>query len=383
MRMIIKNGRVVDPDQDLDEIRDVLVEDGRIADLAKPGQAEGWASQDQTFEAGGLIVTPGLIDMHVHLREPGYEYKESIASGTAAAAAGGFTAVATMPNTKPVNDQRSVTEFILRQAQAAGPTRVWPVAAMTMGQTGEMLAEYGDLAEAGAVAVSDDGKWVPDGKVMRRVMEYARIFGLAAISHAEDHSLSLSGVMNEGLTATRLGLAGIPPAAEDAAVYRDVRLAELTQTPIHIAHVSTAGAVEIIRRAKAAGVPVTAETAPPLFYLDRRIRDRVSDPGQDESAPADAPGHGSHQGRAWRRHPGLHRHGPRPPFGAGKGRGVRPGRFRHRGTRNRPAPFPGPGSRQGPEPGRSGKSPQPQSRAHPEPGGRRPEAGLAGGYYCF
>jgi len=267
MRIILRGGRVMDPSRNLDGERDVLVEDGLLVDLAAPGQADSWAAEAQIIEVKGLLITPGLIDMHVHLREPGEEYKETIATGAAAAAAGGFTAVAAMPNTKPVNDNRSVTEFIFNQAKLAGQARVWPIAAMTKGSLGEELCEYGELAEAGAVAVSDDGRPVPSAQMMRRVLEYSKAFGLLAIAHAEELSLSAGGLMNEGRTSTRLGLAGIPAAGEEIAVFRDVRLAELTGTPLHLAHISTAGAVEIIRRAKAAGVPVTAETAPHYFTL--------------------------------------------------------------------------------------------------------------------
>ena len=265
MRLLVKNGRVVDPAQGLDERREVLIEDGRILDLVPPGVESGF-SADEVFRADGLIVTPGLIDMHVHLREPGHEYKETIATGTAAAAAGGFTAVAAMPNTKPICDDSSGVEFLLAKAAKTALTRVWPIAAMTKGQEGRAMCEYADLADAGAVGVSDDGRWVPDSGLMRRILDYAKIFGLTAISHAEEPTLS-GGVMNEGPVSTRLGLPGIPAAAEEIAVYRDVRLAELTGAPIHIAHVSTKGAVEIIRLAKAKGVPVTAETAPHYFTL--------------------------------------------------------------------------------------------------------------------
>ncbi len=267
MKIIIRNGRVLDPALNIDAQKDLLIEDGLIKDLVSPGSADGWAADAEAVDAGGLLVTPGLIDMHVHLREPGQEYKESIATGTAAAAAGGFTAVACMPNTVPVNDNRSVTEFILQQARAAGSARVWPVVAMTKGLKGEELCEYGDLIEAGAVAVSDDGKPVANAGVMRRVLEYLRIFDLPAISHSEEPSLSEGGAMNEGLTATWMGVAGIPAAAEETAIFRDIRLAEMTGHPLHIAHVSTAGSVDIIRRAKAAGIRVTAETAPHYFTL--------------------------------------------------------------------------------------------------------------------
>ena len=205
--------------------------------------------------------------MHVHLREPGYEYKETIETGCMAAAAGGFTAVCCMPNTNPVNDSREVTEFIIKKAVEAGTARVYPVAAISVGLNGEHLSEFGDLKEAGAIALSDDGNPVTDGQFMRKAMEYAKGFGLPVISHSEDLSLTADGVMNEGATATRMGLAGIPNAAESVMVMRDIALSELTGTPIHIAHVSTMESVQAIRDAKQRGVSVTAETAPHYFTL--------------------------------------------------------------------------------------------------------------------
>jgi dihydroorotase len=267
MKVLIQGGRVVDPSRNLDDRLEVLIEDGRVVDLVRPGHEGGFGREAELIQAEGLVVAPGLIDMHVHLREPGHEYKETIASGTAAAAAGGFTAVAAMPNTQPVNDNRSVTEFVLAQAEKAGLARVYPVSAMTVGLAGEVLCEYGEQAEAGAVAVSDDGRPVSDAQMMRLVLEYARAFDLPAISHAEDLRLSAGGVMNEGLVSCRLGLAGIPAVAEESGVFRDVRLAGLTGARLHLAHVSTAGAVEIVRRAKGRGLRVTAETAPHYFTL--------------------------------------------------------------------------------------------------------------------
>jgi dihydroorotase len=268
MDLLITGGLVVDPARNLEEVLDLLVENGRVAALARPGEIprEG----RQVVAARGLVVTPGLIDMHVHLREPGEEYKETIASGTAAAVRGGFTAVAAMPNTRPVHDQPAVTRFVLEQAAAAGQARVYPVGAITMGSLGKQLTEFSDLKEAGCVAVSDDGRPVSDGLLMRRALEYAKTFELVVISHAEDLSLRGDGVMHEGEISTRLGLKGIPAAAEEVMVARDLTLARLTRARLHIAHVSTAGSVELIRRAKAEGVPVTCETAPHYFSLTHR-----------------------------------------------------------------------------------------------------------------
>jgi dihydroorotase len=212
-------------------------------------------------------VVPGIIDMHVHLREPGYEYKETIRSGTEAAAAGGVTAVACMPNTDPPNDHGAITEFIVRKAQKEGRVRVWPIGAISKGLKGESLAEIGELKEAGAVALSDDGRPVGNALVMRRAMEYAKSFGLAVISHCEDPHLSGNGSMHEGEVSLEMGLRGIPAAAEEVMVARDIILAELTGCPLHVAHVSTAGSVRMVREAKARGVPVTAEATPHHLIL--------------------------------------------------------------------------------------------------------------------
>jgi len=269
MKTLIKNGRVLDPAHQIDANLDVLAVDGKIAQIAA-----GIELPDaETIDAGGLLVVPGLIDIHVHLRDPGYEYKEDIVSGTRAAAAGGFAAVACMPNTNPINDNKAVTTYIRQKAAAEGQVRVYPVGSITKGLKGESLAEFGDLQAAGCVAVSDDGRPVTSGEIMRRALEYARSFQLPVISHAEDLSLVGDGVMNEGFVATQLGLRGIPWVAEDAAVARDVLLAEFTGARLHIAHVSTRGAVEIIRAAQRRGVPVTAETAPHYFTLtDEAVR---------------------------------------------------------------------------------------------------------------
>lgn len=269
MALLIKGGRVIDPSQGIDDTLDVLVTDGVIAKVAKGISAEG----ADVIDAAGLVVSPGLIDMHVHLRDPGLEYKEDIVTGTRAAAAGGFTSVACMPNTNPVNDNKTVTSYILSKTKAEGLVNVFPVGAITHGSKGERLAEMGELKESGCVAVSDDGHPVKNGEMMRRALEYARGMGIMVISHAEDMSLVGDGVMNEGFVATEIGLKGIPWVAEDSAVARDVYLAELTNSPVHIAHVSTKGAIRIIRNAKARGVQVTCETAPHYFTLtDEAVR---------------------------------------------------------------------------------------------------------------
>ena len=256
---LIRNGRIIDPRNERDEQACLLIRDGRIA---QPDSAESGCVE---IDAKGCWVVPGLIDMHVHLREPGEEYKEDILSGTRAAAAGGFTAVACMPNTIPVNDNAAVTAMILDRAREAS-ARVYPVAAISKGCTGKSLAEFGDLHEAGAVAVSDDGLPVRNSQLMRRALEYAADFGLRVISHSEEPSLS-GGAMNEGAMSTRLGLQGVPAIAESIMVYREIALAEYTGKPVHIAHVSTAMSTELIRSAKARGVPVTAETTPHYFTL--------------------------------------------------------------------------------------------------------------------
>ena len=271
MGLLLKDGLVLDPAQNLEERRDLLIENGRVAILGAPGSVPG--EVHQVVDASGLWVCPGFIDMHTHLREPGQEYKETIETGGRAAAAGGFTAVACMPNTMPVNDSATVTRYILEKAAEARGVRVYPVAALSQGSEGEILAEYGDLKEAGAVALSDDGRPVSNSQLMRRSLEYAHTFEMLIISHAEDLALTGDGVMHEGTVSVEMGLKGIPAAAEEVAVFRDIELARLTGARLHIAHVSTARSVEIIRRAKAEGVRVTAETAPHYFSLtDEAVR---------------------------------------------------------------------------------------------------------------
>ena len=270
MRTWIKAGSVVDPVRGTVERAELIIEKGKIAGILPPGSAEGKGPQTKVIDASDKVILPGLVDMHVHLREPGYEYKETIATGGRAGVAGGFTTLACMPNTNPPNDSRSVTEFILERAKEAGLCRVLPVAAITKGQKGETLTEFGDLREAGAVALSDDGFSVKNSELMRRALEYAKYHGLTVISHCEEADLSRGGVMHEGVISTQIGLPGIPSASEEIMVYRDICLAKLTKCPVHIAHVSTAGSVELIRRAKEEGVPVSAETAPHYFTLDHR-----------------------------------------------------------------------------------------------------------------
>lgn len=258
MKLLIKGGRVIDPSQGVNKTADLLIEDGRISSIGDDIQTDG----ADVFDAAGLIVCPGFIDLHVHLREPGEEYKETIATGAAAAVAGGFTSVCAMPNTKPVNDNASVTRFIMEKAREAGLAEVYPVGAITRGSEGAELSEMAEMKEAGAIAVSDDGRPVMNSQVMRHAMEYARDHDLIVSDHCQDLSLSSGGVMNEGRYSTLLGLKGMSRAAEDTHVSRDIMLAEMTGARVHIAHASTAGAVEMIRRAKEKGLPVTCEVTP-------------------------------------------------------------------------------------------------------------------------
>ena len=261
MSLVIKSGRVIDPAQGLDEALDVLIQDGRIAKLGKGLNGE------ETVDARGKIVCPGFIDMHTHLREPGREDEETIASGSAAAAAGGFTAICCMANTNPVNDNQAVTDFILHQAKTLALISVYPIGAITKGLKGEEMAEFGDLKAAGCVAFSDDGRPVMNSNLMRRALEYTGMLNLPLIEHCEDLNLSDSGVMNEGFTSTRLGFRGIPAAAEEVMVARNIILAEMTGGRLHIAHVSTAGSTRLIREAKSRGVRVSGEVCPHHFAL--------------------------------------------------------------------------------------------------------------------
>ena len=266
MKTVIKGGRVIDPGK-LDDILDIVIKGGNIVEIKQDAFAGNENKESKVIDASGKIVAPGLIDMHVHLRDPGHEYKETIETGGRAAAYGGFTAICCMPNTNPVNDCRQVTEYIIKKAVKAGTVRVYPVAAISKGLKGDSLCEYGELKETGAIAVSDDGNPVMSSQLMRKALEYSSGFNLPVISHCEDLDLVSGGAMNEGAVATKMGISGIPNAAESIMVLRDIALCELTGIPVHIAHVSTKESVRAIRDAKKRGVPVTAETAPHYFLL--------------------------------------------------------------------------------------------------------------------
>ena len=269
MKTLIKTGRVIDPANAVDGIFDLLIEDGKVARIAETiedGEAE-------RIDAKGLLVIPGMVDIHTHLRDPGQEYKEDIISGTRAAAAGGVTSLACMPNTSPVNDSLAVTRYIIDKARREGFANVFPVGCISKGMQGEVLSEMGELVEGGCVAFSDDGRPVISGELMRRAFEYADTFNAPLISHAEDLTLVGEGCMNEGPVATELGLKGIPWVAEDAATAREIMLAEFTGGRLHVAHVSTKGSVDLVRQAKARGVRVTCEATPHHFTLtDEAVR---------------------------------------------------------------------------------------------------------------
>jgi len=264
--LLIKNGRVVDPASKRDAALDVLLDGEKIKEVGSTGKIPV-PEDTEVFDASGLIVAPGFIDIHVHLREPGQESSETIETGTRAAARGGFTAVCCMPNTKPVNDNASVTRFILDRAKVAGGVRVWPIGAASVGSKGEAIAEIAGMKEAGIVGVSDDGKPIATAKLARQVMDYCRSLDLPVIEHAEDVSLAAGAVMREGVTSTRLGLRGMPAAAESVCVARDVQLAELTGARLHIAHLSAKASLEQVRWAKSRGLRVTCEVTPHHFTL--------------------------------------------------------------------------------------------------------------------
>ncbi len=262
--IVIRGGRVIDPSRGGDDVADLLLEEGRVGAV---GRNIGTPDGAVEIDAAGLVVAPGFIDLHTHLREPGQEDLETVATGAAAAVAGGFTAVCAMPNTDPVADNQGVVGFIVRQAQRAAKARVYPIGAISVGQKGQQLAEFGEMVGAGAVAVSDDGKPVMSSHLMRTALEYARVFGIPVADHCEEMTLAQGGAMHEGIVSTRLGLKGIPSAAEEIMVARDILLAELTGGHVHLCHMSTRGSVELIRRAKEKGLRVTAEACPHHFTL--------------------------------------------------------------------------------------------------------------------
>ena len=262
-KLVIRNGRVIDPATRLDAVRDVLIEDGKIAAIEASLDVTGAAE----FDATGMIVAPGFIDMHVHLREPGFEYAENIETGSRCAAAGGFTSICCMPNTSPVNDSATVTRYVIERASRHAAVNVFPIGAITKGSQGEEMAEIGSMKQAGIVAISDDGRPVMNARVMRRAMETARSFGLPVIDHCEDLHLSAAGDMHEGVESVRLGLRGIPAASEDVMVARDILLAQLTGVRFHVAHISSRHSIEMVKFAKARGLAVSAEATPHHFSL--------------------------------------------------------------------------------------------------------------------
>jgi dihydroorotase len=264
--LLIKNGRVLDPASKTDAVRDILLDGELIAEIAAPGKISR-ANGTEVFDATGLVVAPGFIDMHVHLREPGQENSETIETGTKAAARGGFTAVCCMPNTRPVNDNASITRFIVDRAKVHGHVRVWPIGAASIGSKGEDISEIAAMRDAGIVAVSDDGKPIATAKLARQIMDYCRSLDLPVIEHAEDVSLAAGAVMREGVASTRLGLSGMPAAAESVCVARDVQIAELTGARLHIAHLSAKASLEQVRFAKKQGLRVTCEVTPHHFTL--------------------------------------------------------------------------------------------------------------------
>ncbi len=283
MRRIVKGGRVVDPSQELDAEVDVLIEDGQVVRLDENIEA---TAEDQVTDATGLVVTPGLIDIHVHLREPGFEYKETVRSGLMSAAAGGFTAVACMANTSPINDHRSITELILGQAKRHPYARVYPLGAISKGMAGEELAAVGEMVEAGIVAISDDGLPVMNAALMRRALQYAQHYDLPVVQHAEDLNLTGDGVMHEGEWSTRLGLPGIPSLAEDVMVARDLLLSADTGGRYHVAHLSTGRSLEMVKEARRRGVRATCEVSPHHLLLSDQL---VAESGFDTASKMKPP----------------------------------------------------------------------------------------------
>ena len=268
MQTLIKNGHVIDPANEIDGFFDILINNRKIEAVAPQGKIPaGKIKDDQIIDAKGCIVAPGFCDMHVHFREPGHEYKETIETGSASAAAGGFSTVAVMPNTSPVNDNRSVTELVISQAKKTALVNIFPIGAITKGLKGETLSDMGELKESGCIGYSDDGRPVMDSELMRRALEYSRMFDLPCIQHSEILDLTRGGCMNEGIVSTELGLKGMPVEAEDIMVFRDICLLEKTGGRLHVAHISSGGSVELVRQAKAKGLPVTCEVAPHHFTL--------------------------------------------------------------------------------------------------------------------
>jgi dihydroorotase len=288
--LVLRRGRVIDPHRHLDQVADVLIQDGKIAAV---GPGLGAPDDAELRDVSGCVVAPGLVDLHVHLREPGNEDEETVASGARAAVAGGFTAVCAMPNTDPVTDNQAAVGFIVRQSVRAALARVYPIGAVSVGQRGEQLAEFGEMVGAGAVAVSDDGKPVVSGHLMRTALEYARTFDIPVADHCEEPTLATGGAMHEGLVSARLGLKGIPAAAEEIMVARDILLAELTGGHVHLCHMSTRGSVELIRRGKERGLRVTAEVTPHHLALTDAACERYDthakmNPPLREAADVDA-----------------------------------------------------------------------------------------------
>jgi len=281
--ILIHNGHIIDPSQNIDKIGSLLITDGKISWLGGKDDTPPTPDYD-TLNAAGLVICPGFIDMHCHLRQPGYEEKETIASGSRAAAKGGFTTICCMPNTNPPLDSQAMIDYVKVTANSEGAIRVLPIGCISKGRNGKELVEMGELAEAGAVGFSDDGETVKSSRLMRQSMEYSLAFGLPIIEHCEDKLLTEGGQMNEGIVATRLGLCGIPPAAEESIIARDITLAQLTGVHLHIAHVSTQGSVELIRRAKEGGINITAEVTPHHLTL---TEERVI--GYDTNAKVNPP----------------------------------------------------------------------------------------------